>query len=365
MILPESFSQKWILSFRKQKQYSKLDPILLEKMILALSLTEFLKNEGLVFIFKGGTSLTLHFDKPQRFSIDVDIITESTKEEIENTVKTICSNSVFSRYEYDSVRSFSNNIPKAHFKLFYISQINSKENYVLLDILFENSPYKNVLSLPLKNVFLKTDDNQTLIQIPSIDSITGDKLTAFAPNTIGIPFFIHKETETITKETEIIKQLFDLGRLYDFVTNFDEIIYAFENLTIKESAYRNKSFTVTNVLDDIVSTALLISKRQNQPSNSELEKFSLILSGINKFGNFLSTGSFHLDEAVEAAGKVALLALKIKGKDFSSLPVYNEKMSLNEFLISTTEYNYMNKFRSLPNKSLFYWYHVVNYLTSV
>ena len=71
MILKESFLEEWIRSI--QKKY-RSDPILTEKVILALTLLEQLVTCGLDFVFKGGTSLILLLGKPRRLSIDIDII---------------------------------------------------------------------------------------------------------------------------------------------------------------------------------------------------------------------------------------------------------------------------------------------------
>ncbi len=40
MITNESFTKGWIVSFRQQKEYRKIDPALLEKIIHALALIE-------------------------------------------------------------------------------------------------------------------------------------------------------------------------------------------------------------------------------------------------------------------------------------------------------------------------------------
>lgn len=72
MIHPDSLSRPWIDGIASK--LGKFDKALLEKSIRALFLTEQLKNRGLHFQFKGGTSLLLHFAKPRRFSIDVDIV---------------------------------------------------------------------------------------------------------------------------------------------------------------------------------------------------------------------------------------------------------------------------------------------------
>ena len=42
------------------------------------------------------------------------------------------------------------------------------------------------------------------VQTPTLEGLLGDKLAAFAPNTIGVPY-------GAGKSMEIIKQLFDIG----------------------------------------------------------------------------------------------------------------------------------------------------------
>lgn len=49
-------------------------------------------NEGLNFIFKGGTSLVLLLDEIKRFSVDVDIITEEDKKMVETVLNKIIEN---------------------------------------------------------------------------------------------------------------------------------------------------------------------------------------------------------------------------------------------------------------------------------
>ncbi|PKO04383.1 MAG: hypothetical protein CVU41_17360 [Chloroflexi bacterium HGW-Chloroflexi-3] len=71
MISDQSHKKDWIFSIRELSPGK--DPILIEKMIMALTLAENLKLAGLNFIFKGGTSLHLLLGSPHRFSIDIDI----------------------------------------------------------------------------------------------------------------------------------------------------------------------------------------------------------------------------------------------------------------------------------------------------
>ena len=65
MIKENSYKSDWITKLRNKKK--KIDPILCEKMIRALGLLEQLVINNLQFVFKGGTSLILLIEKPQRF----------------------------------------------------------------------------------------------------------------------------------------------------------------------------------------------------------------------------------------------------------------------------------------------------------
>lgn len=63
-------------------------------------MVECLVNEGLNFIFKGGTSLVLLLDEIKRFSVDVDIITEEDKAKVETVLNKILENQdLFKRVE--------------------------------------------------------------------------------------------------------------------------------------------------------------------------------------------------------------------------------------------------------------------------
>jgi len=67
MISSQSRTKEWVMGVRETSPGR--DPILIEKMSMALTLVENLRLGGLNFIFKGGTSLILLLGTPQRFSI--------------------------------------------------------------------------------------------------------------------------------------------------------------------------------------------------------------------------------------------------------------------------------------------------------
>lgn len=119
-------------------QHRNVDKILVEKVIRALLLLEGLAKQNLSFVFKGGTALMLHFNSTKRLSIDIDIILSSQPENLENILETIVEEQGFLRKELQH-RSTNSKIKKEHYKFFYwpLHKTNKTEEYVLLDILFE------------------------------------------------------------------------------------------------------------------------------------------------------------------------------------------------------------------------------------
>jgi len=206
MIKSNTYSNEWLNSLRIRKK--KINPVLCEKMIRALGLLEQLVLNKLDFVFKGGTSLILLIDDPQRFSIDIDVNTEANKEALETILSKINDSSLFTHFEENKRKE--SGVPKAHYKFFFKSEIDQKENYILLDVLFHKHLYPETVQTPIKAFWLDTDENSVMVTTPTIEAILGDKMTAFAPNTTGVP---HGKN----KEIEIIKQLFDVGRLFGVV----------------------------------------------------------------------------------------------------------------------------------------------------
>ncbi len=253
MIISESLSSDWISA--RRKKYSK-DPAIMEAMIYAFYLLENLKITDLEFIFKGGTSLVLLLDQPKRFSVDIDIILKPsvTKEILESHLSKISTSSAFTGMELDKRRSY-------------------QEGEIIR------------------------------VTMPSINSISADKLTAFAPNTTGVPY-------GTGKEKEIMKQLFDVGCLFDEISDIEVVKQSFESIVKSEIKYRPERKIESNdqVLQDIIDTSLTIagitnlSRKETEPALREIN------TGINQFKHYLFEGTFGLLEAKVESSKVALLA---------------------------------------------------------
>lgn len=207
-----TYTKDWVdqISHELKRGKKKADPELIEKVTKVLHLLESLTFTNLEFIFKGGTALLLLLDEIHRFSIDIDIIIEGNKDDanIDSVLEEVVNNSsVFERFE-EQTRHANEEIPKAHYKIFYTSVLDETGKYILLDILYEKNHYSQTIHKEINCKFIQYNDPAQFVHMPSVDCILGDKLTAFAPNTTGIPYGKNKELE-------IIKQLFDVANLFD------------------------------------------------------------------------------------------------------------------------------------------------------
>lgn len=176
MITENSFTIDWY--DRINWEYKNLDRNLVDKVTHAFYLLEKISDTRLNFIFKGGTCLLLLMKEMKRFSIDIDIIiTEKiSKEILSNSLQEIVDQSIFTH-------------------------------------------------------FIDTLPPNKVVTAPDIENILGDKLSAFAPNTTGIPY-------GRGKEMEIIKQLFDIESLFDQAEDLNKIKETFIKCTEQELIYR-------------------------------------------------------------------------------------------------------------------------------
>ena len=340
MISSKSLNKDWIMSIRKTSQIPT-DPILIEKLILALVLLENLCNSRLDFILKGGTCLLLVLGKPLRFSIDIDIVLE-TDNGLEEALQTILERGVFHRLEEDQR---SSNVPKCHYKFFFNSAIEDKESSILLDILFETNPYPAYQKVPLKSELVIIEGVPNTIKCPIPECLLGDKLTAFAPHTTGI--LIGKD-----KDLEIIKQLYDIGQLFDVVSGMNLIAATFNTIAAKELAYRGRnSLSIADVLTDIFDTACLIGMR----GFGSIDDYDELQNGIKKLAGFVYAEQFTMDSAILCAAKAAYLAALIR-KGEKIISRFDPDDDLSSLAIQNHGYSKLNKVKKTSPEAFYYFY---------
>lgn len=343
MIDAKSFTKDWIL--KQRKIYPQADPQLIERQIYAFELVGLLVSTKKPFVFKGGTALLLLLQSARRLSIDVDIVGDLDIKDFEQMI----TGSVFHRVAEDERKK--NEIPKKHFKFFYSSVIDGRETYVLLDVLYTNHGYSQLVSLPIRNSIFSISE-EVKVNTPSINGILGDKLTAFAPHTIGVPF-------GKKKSMEIIKQLFDIGELFDEMKDIHQVISNYRSIQKQESKYHKNTPTLSETLEDTIETAFLFcqSRLKGGKEDAGIEEMH---RGLKQIHSYLLGAPFHIEEARIAASKAALLASMIQQNkdDIDVITIKYNPAKVDDIRDVSLKgrLEILNKLKETQTKAFYYWW---------
>jgi len=355
MIDKSRITLEWIEKVSKASRNA--DKILVEKVIRGLLLLEGLVKQKLSFVFKGGTALMLHLDSAKRLSIDIDIILPDKPANLNEILDKLAEEQGFLRKE-EQKRTANIKIEKAHYKFFYtpLHKTNKDEEYVLLDILYEVVQYYKLIQISIQSAFVPEKDSPLTVKSPCLEDIAGDKLTAFAPNTTGIPYF--KKTDSMSME--IIKQLYDIGNLADKVSDIEIIKSTFLAFANTELSYRDlNNLTGQDVLDDIYQTALCIVTRGADGKGNFIE----LQKGIQRISRFVFSESYHLEKAITHASKAAYLAISIKGNS-NKIEKYNNPLDMKDWVIKEPMNTKLNRLKKSNPEAFFYLYNIFDLLNT-
>lgn len=344
MIDTKTYTIEWITDLRN-KLGKRVDPKLIEKVIYALTLLEQLRLNNLNFVFKGGTALLLATETPKRFSIDIDIITEESEDKIKHILKQISQLNIFIRWEDDNNRKHTPDAPIGHFKLFYKSVVDGREEPILLDLLYTPNPYPETKEYAIKHNWLAASGEDTKVVLPTFEAILGDKLTAFAPKTTGILY-------SKNRPVEIIKQLYDIGFLFDQISNLDVVRESYLRVVQEEIGYRKLNVDAKEVLEDTWLACYALAER-----DTKSEEFKHLQLGIKNFTNFI-IDRFSIEEAISAAAKVAYLT-SLLNKENQEIERFKNPLEIKDWLIEDPTYNKLNKLKKTNPEAFFYWYNSV------
>ena len=352
MIAKDSLQPEWIQKVSTENR--KTDKILIEKVIRALLLLEGLVESGLPFIFKGGTAVMLLQKRPKRFSIDLDVIVPEEADFDALFAKFIQAKG-FTSFE-EQRRSTSSSIEKRHYKFFYkpVQQTNLSEDNILLDILLEDSPYQTIVPTDIDTPFTRQDGTPIKASLPGIEDILADKLTAFAPNTTGIPYRKGGFSATM----EIIKQLYDIGNLFAEIRDIAAVAHTFKKIALTEMKYRDLSGDTGIVLKDIGQTALCLATRGKAGAGD----FAALQNGVSQIKAYIFSESYHIEKAIAYAARAAYLAILIETGE-TSFAHFDNAEQVSNWTIEAPLDTRLNKLKKTNPEAFFYWYQV--YLLSV
>lgn len=347
MIDPQSRSLEWI-QLVSSKIPNIIDSALIEKAIRALSLLESLVRSGCPFIFKGGTALMLHLGTSRRLSIDVDIVCPP------DTDIRKYLNLYRSEYGFIEAKEIERNsrtgVPKSHAEYRYEVTYPSGRpvDKILLDVLYENLHYNEVVALPIESPLLKQIGDPIMVMCPSLEDMLGDKLTAFAPHTTGIPFFKGGDEFFM----EIMKQLYDISSIIDKIDDLSAVRKTYSQIVPIELGYRKLDcISTSDVLSDTFNCAMNICFR----GAFDKTEFGYFAEGARRVNNFIIPEKYNADIAIRDAAKVAYLIRLIQAGG-NQVKHYNPEINeeLTASLIQNPNLNKLNHIKKISMEAFFY-----------
>lgn len=346
MISPKSHGKDWIKEVT-QKQFPKTDPSLAERVIYALTLLEKLKGAGIDFVFKGGTALLLSMADLHRFSIDIDVVMPTKPADLEARFADIVKSGIFKRYAED-VRENRLGVKKGHYRFYFDSVILAEPPYILLDIIFDKPTYLETRLLPLTSPFVQVEGSSLEIMVPSLEGLMSDKLTTLAAETVGIAF-------GKGNELQIAKQLYDVARLFDRVSDIAKVRAELEKLVPVEAGYKKLGDPgVRAILEDCFDLALAVGLR----GKYKPERHKEIRTGVARLGSYLlKKGS--PDDVLMWAGKVAYASRLLVAETGEAIERFDAAVDMTAWSIVDQRYNQLNKISKMSPEGFFYWYHSI------
>lgn len=347
MISEQCYTKEWIDALSVKLKYN--DKALIEKVIRALSLLEHLVQMGCPLVFRGGTSLMLILGESlHRASIDIDIICPPGTNIEEYLVE--MERHGFIKEKPVSLHHSKRNLPATHTKVYYeisYSSTSKLKEYIKLDVLYDDCPYSTVIQIPIASPFLAISGKPVKVNVTTKEEMLGDKITAFAPNTIGIPYYKGNRDCFV----EIIKQLYDISRLFENVEDFTSTYRAFLKVSEAEMKYRGLSGGLAQYYEDVRQTSLCIATRGQFGGGN----FGHLQDGILRIKPFMYQQKYHIEDAILDSSRAAYLATCFE-KGIVSVEKYSgNPVDVANLKLSGSVTNKLNKLKVIIPEAYYYW----------
>jgi hypothetical protein len=209
------------------------------------------------------------------------------------------------------------------------------------------------LAQNIESTFVYQTGKPLQVQVPGFEDILGDKLTAFAPNTTGIPY----QKGGQSRAMEIIKQLYDIGNLFEQIQHPLITATTFNAFAKTELGYRNIEGDTSIVLDDIFDTALTISTK-GQLGNGNMD---VLMHGIGQLKQYIFSENYHIEKAVTHAARAAYVVSLIRSGE-KTIKHFTEPMEIKDWHVVNQRYNKLNKLKKSNPEAFYYWYQALTLL---
>lgn len=272
---------------------------LAEQAVACLELAAELAATGLDFVFKGGNSQLILLPEPQRFSIDVDIATGATREQVVAAVEqAVARYDFFTRWTHRQHKT-KPWLPLTSFELFYQSHYtNDAESLVMLDAILQPCPYPAQRRAVACGELYRTGAE---VSVPTVPGLIGDKLLTLGPFTLGIP--VGKK-----KAGQRLKHLFDVAHLAALTDDYAAIRRSLDACLAQELAIQQRTMPLAEVVADTLAFLELPGKYAEEPAaDAGSPLLGEIVTGRPQLATHLFAQSYSWVELRRDAARVARL----------------------------------------------------------
>ncbi len=190
--------------------------------------------------------------------------------------------------------------------------------------MYEENPYLSFQDTPISFELIDVEDKISIVKTPILEELLSDKMTAFAPKTIGI-------TYDSGKKIEIIKQLFDISTIYNRLGIDDHTIDMYYEIAKHELKCRKmiEETTPLDCINDSIEASELIL---SNGTHWNITDFSYLRTGVNGFKHYLN-GSFNINDAFRLAADAYIMYVVTKSesiKNFDDLMLKSEDVNIDD-----------------------------------
>jgi len=287
----------------------------LEKAIFSLEYVGQLWDEGLDFVFKGGSAIQILLgERWNRLSVDVDICTDASEEEFTSVLDRIRLRFGGEVFTYEKRRGEAESGSPFYLYRIETPPITDRRRVILLDGL-GIKPRLSTQRTPLRTFYY---DSSIEVTTPTIGAILGDKLSIIGPNTIGRPL------RDSRNGLEYAKHLYDISSLTDSEPDLRECVDAYHESLRIQNRIRDRDFDLEECLNDAVFTCQVASLPQRlgeqamenlKPPKRERahSEYRILRDGLLRFRPFLVRNrTYAWDNLREYASRTALLSKAIR-----------------------------------------------------
>ncbi|MFW6221246.1 MAG: nucleotidyl transferase AbiEii/AbiGii toxin family protein [Fibrobacterota bacterium] len=228
---------------------------LAEQAVYCLELVAELTDCGLDFQFKGGNSLLMILEKPQRFSIDVDIATDASREQIEQCLDLLISKHKTFQSWKKRAHKTKPWLPISSYYLYFRSAFTDEQMSIMLDAQLRKSAYVTCEKKVACGELYRSEKKAV---IPYPASIIGDKLLTMGPATLGIPIGRGKQAQRL-------KHVFDVATLSRMKPSLSRIRDSFYGCLAQENALQDRKINSEQILKDTLSFCGSVVSHRNMP----------------------------------------------------------------------------------------------------